>query len=101
MVVSACKNSSPTWGTNRVGNITVIQANTLIGNSINIWSFVDSSPIAANGSRGMIIGHDEDDIWFWLHFGNSLFIYLKILGGSAVICSFTKIEKLSIIHFAV
>tara|TARA_B100000676_G_scaffold258996_1_gene267733 strand:- start:776 stop:961 length:186 start_codon:yes stop_codon:yes gene_type:complete len=58
----------------------VVQANALFGKSIDIWGLIDSSPIAANGPGGMIISHNEDDIWFWIHFGDSLFVYLNMLG---------------------
>ncbi len=59
--------------------LTVIEADYILGKTVDIWGLIDSGPIATDGSGSMIISDTEDHVRSLIHIGNSRIVNLKQL----------------------
>ena len=57
----------------------MIQADYILGKTVDIWGLTDSGPTATDGSGSMIIGDNEDNVRSLIHIKDSLIVNLKLL----------------------
>jgi hypothetical protein len=54
----------------------MVEQHALLRNAVQVWRVVDSVAVRGNRFRGMVIGHDEDDVGrFGGHVKSSLGVY--------------------------
>ena len=63
MVISSSEDCCPAGGADGVGAETVVKPYAAISDTIQAWSLVDSTSVAAHRMRCVIVRHDEKDIW--------------------------------------
>ncbi len=59
--------------------LTVIEADYILGKTVDIRGLIDSGPTATDGSGSMIIGDNEDNVRSLIHIKDSLIVNLKLL----------------------
>ncbi len=57
----------------------MIEADYILGKTVDIRGLIDSGPIATDGSGNMIIGDNEDNVRLLIQIANSRIVNLKQL----------------------
>ncbi len=57
----------------------MIEADYILGKTVDIRGLIDSGPTATDGSGSMIIGDNEDNVRSLIHIKDSLIVNLKLL----------------------
>jgi len=63
VVVRARQDGGATWGTDRVGAERRIQTDALGSNAVQVGCLVDAAAIRRDRVSGVIVAHDEDNVW--------------------------------------
>lgn len=63
MIVGSGQNGRTRGCADGVCYITMVKLHPLLRQLINVRSVIDSSTVTADGLRGMVISHDEDNVW--------------------------------------
>ena len=58
--------------------LTVIEADYILGKTVDIRGLIDSGTIATDGSGSMTIGDNEDNVRSLIHIKDSLIVNLKL-----------------------
>ena len=65
MAVFSSEDDGPAGSADRVGAEAVVKSHAPLGDAIEVGRFVDFAAVATHGVRGVVVGHDEDDVWFF------------------------------------
>ena len=63
MAIFAGEDGRAAGGTERVGAEAVFKPNALAGDPVDVRGGVDRAAVATDRVRGVVVGHDEDDVW--------------------------------------
>lgn len=69
MIIRSSQDRRPRRGTDRVGNIAVVELHPLRGKPVNVGGVVDASAVGTDRLGRMVVGKDEDDVRPFLRHG--------------------------------
>ena len=89
MAVCSGQDGSAGGRADAVVDITVVEAHAFFGQAVKVWSVVYASTVAGERFGGVVVGHDEDDVWAGIrrcHFGRHSNLKVEWLPDLILIC---------------